>query len=66
MKAIKNKAQLEQEIYRLQLDLKSKEKNLTVKFDQLSDSLEPGALLNAGVRSFFHQPRIVRIHHLVG
>jgi 1,2-phenylacetyl-CoA epoxidase catalytic subunit len=41
MKAIKNKAQLEQEIYRLQLDLKSKEKNL--------------ALINAGVRSFFHQ-----------
>ena len=55
MKAIKNKAQLEQVIYRLQLDLKSKEKNLTVKFDKLSDSLEPGALLNAGVRSFFHQ-----------
>lgn len=55
MKAIKNKAQLEQEIYRLQLDIKTKEKNLTVKFDQLSDSLEPGALLSAGVRSFFHQ-----------
>jgi hypothetical protein len=55
MKAIKNKAQLEQEIYRLQLDLKSKEKNLALKFDKLSDTLEPGALLNAGVRSFFHQ-----------
>lgn len=55
MKAIKNKAHLEQEIYRLQLHIKSKEKNLSVKFDKLSDSLEPGALLNAGVRSFFHQ-----------
>lgn len=55
MKSIKNKAQLEQEIYRLKLEIKSREKNLQVKFDNLSDSLEPGALLNAGVKSFFNK-----------
>lgn len=55
MKSIKNKAQLEKEIYRLQLEIKDKEKNLQVKFDNLSDSLEPGALLNASFKSFFHK-----------
>lgn len=55
MKSIKNKAQLEQEIYRLKLEIKSRENNLQVKFDNLSDSLEPGALLNAGVKSFFNK-----------
>ncbi len=55
MKSIKNKSQLEKEIYRLQLEIKAREKDLQVKFDNLSDSLEPGALLNAGVKSFFHK-----------
>src|SRR5574343_173122 len=55
MKTIKTKAQLKKEIYRLQLEVKSKEQNLQVKFDKLADSLEPGALLNAGVKSFFHK-----------
>ena len=55
MKTITNISQLEKEIYRLQLEAKAKEQNLQVKFDKLSDSLEPGALLNAGVKSFFHK-----------
>lgn len=53
MNTIKNKAQLDKEIYKLQLEIKAKEKSLQLKFDNLSDSLEPGALLNAGVKSFF-------------
>ncbi len=55
MKTIKNKAQLEKEIYRLQLELKAKEENLQLKFDRLADSLEPGAILNMGVKSFFRK-----------
>lgn len=55
MPTIKNKIDLEKEIYRLQLELKTKELSLQNKFDKLSVDLEPGALLNAGVKSFFHQ-----------
>lgn len=55
MRTIKNKSQLEKEIYRLKLDVNSQEKDLQLKFDQLADSLEPGALLNAGIKSYFHK-----------
>jgi hypothetical protein len=55
MATISNKLDLEKEIYRLQLEIKAKEQVLQTKFDDLSEDLEPGALLNAGVKSFFHQ-----------
>lgn len=55
MPTIKNKLDLDKEIYRLQLELKTKELSLQHKFDKLSVDLEPGALLSAGVKSFFHQ-----------
>lgn len=55
MKPITNKLELEKEIYRLQLEVKAKEKILQVKFDELSEDLEPGALLSAGVKSFFQK-----------
>lgn len=54
MKTIKNKLQLEKEIYRLKLEVKMKEQSLQLKFDKLAEDLEPGALLNAGVKSFFN------------
>lgn len=55
MRTIKNKSQLEKEIYRLQLEIYSQEKDLQLKFDQLAESLEPGALLNAGIKSYFQK-----------
>lgn len=55
MRTIKNKSQLEKEIYKLQLEINSQEKNLQVKFDKLAESLEPGALLNAGIKSYFNK-----------
>lgn len=55
MRTIKNKSQLEKEIYRLQLEINSQEKDLQLKFDQLAESLEPGALLNAGIKSYFQK-----------
>lgn len=55
MKRIKNKAQLDKEIYRLTLEIKLKEQNLQNKFDKVAEDFEPGALLSAGVKSFFHK-----------
>ncbi len=52
---IKNKSDLEKEIYRLQLEVQQKEQDIQVRFDALSDQLEPGVLLNTAVKSFFHQ-----------
>lgn len=53
MATITNKLELEKEIYRLQLEIKAKEQVLQTRFDDLSEDLEPGALLNAGIKSFF-------------
>lgn len=52
---IKTKSDLEKEIYRLQLEVNNKEKEIQARFDALSDQLEPGNLLNTAVKSFFHQ-----------
>ncbi len=52
---IKNKSDLEKEIYRLQLEVQQKEQDIQVRFDAFSDQLEPGVLLNTAVKSFFHQ-----------
>lgn len=52
---IKNKSDLEKEIYRLQLEVGKKEQEIQARFDALSDHLEPGNLLNTAVKSFFHQ-----------
>ena len=55
MATITNKLELEKEIYRLQLEIKAKEQVLQTRFDDLSEDLEPGALLNAGIKSFFNK-----------
>jgi DNA-directed RNA polymerase beta' subunit len=55
MGTINNKLDLEKEIYRLKLEVKQKEEAIQKRFDELSDDLEPGALLNAGIKSFFHK-----------
>lgn len=51
---IKNKSDLEKEIYRLQFEVHQKEQDIQARFDALSDQLEPGVLLNTAVKSFFH------------
>ncbi len=52
---IQNKSDLDKEIYRLQIEVKVKEQEIQSRFDALSDQMEPGNLLNMGVKSFFHQ-----------